>query len=413
MDQQTARSALFSVDPDFRDTVREGLFRLGTVVSLDLEISEPLSSVSPTQIEALRDLRPEIVFLDIEQDPELGVRFAHFLTDTDPSRRVIAAGPMLPPDKLVDAMRAGLTDYLVKPVAREALEASVIRAERRRGWSIAGGSRSKGRVIAVFSPTGGSGATTLATNTAVQLHRLTGRPTLLVDLDLELGEIGLFLGAQPRFNFIDLLRNFHRMDSELLASFIDHHSSGVHLLSAPYQPERTEEISAEQIKRVLLFLRENYDYVVVDTSKSFSHSTLGVLEQADVVLLLGNATLPSLRNLKRCLPLLTQTVKDDSSRIKLVLNRHDPKDAITTTDVEKTLGVAPSFLLRNDYAAVSQSITTGEPVVLKRDIGYAADVTALASAIAGIKLESNGKKPHGRKLFGFTFKNGATPADRS
>src|ERR1043165_7034777 len=100
MDQQTAKSALFSTDPDFRDTVREGLFRLGTVVSLDLEITDPLANVAPTQIEALRDLRPEIVFLDIEQDPELGVRFAHFLTDTDPSRRVIAAGPLLPPDRL-------------------------------------------------------------------------------------------------------------------------------------------------------------------------------------------------------------------------------------------------------------------------------------------------------------------------
>src|SRR5690606_11441020 len=125
-------------------------------------------------------------------------------------RRFLAVGPTLSPELLLEAMRAGITEYLPKPVTAEALAGALDRLERKLGGAAKDGpARQPGRVFAFFSPKGGSGSTTTATNVAIQLHRLTGKRTLLVDLDLELGEIALFLGVQPRFNFVDMIRNFH------------------------------------------------------------------------------------------------------------------------------------------------------------------------------------------------------------
>ena len=174
-------------------------------------------------------------------------------------------------------------------------------------------------------------------------HQLQRKPTdspkktLLVDLDLELGEIALLLGVQPRFNF-DMVQNFHRMDAELLASYIERHESGVHLLSAPYHPEKAEVVTAEEIRRILQFLRKHYDYLVVDTSKSFSPATLASLEQADLAFVVTNVDLASLRNLQR--GSTTQAdARPDEKHIRLVVNRYHPDNEISLEDVQRTVGI--------------------------------------------------------------------------
>jgi len=194
---------------------------------------------------------PELVILDIEEAPDLGIKFAQFMSESVPGVRFIAAGPLLQPEHMLTAMRAGVVDYLPKPVTGEAMRASLdrIRAALGHGGKD-GGPKQPGKLYAFYSAKGGAGTTTTATNFAVVLHRVTGKKTLLVDLDLELGEIALLLGVQPRFNFVDMVQNFHRMDAELLASYIERHSCGVHLLSAPYQPDKAEVVTGEEIRRV-------------------------------------------------------------------------------------------------------------------------------------------------------------------
>ena len=195
----------------------------------------------------------------------------------------------------------------------------------------------------------------MATNFAVVLHRLTGKRTLLVDLDLELGEIALLLGVQPRFNFVDMVQNFHRMDADLLASYIERHGSGVHLLSAPYHPEKAEVVTGDEIRRILQFLRQHYDYVVVDTSKSFSPATLAAFEQADLVFLVTNVDLASLRNIQRGLPLLKRMLGRGERQVRLVVNRYhaDERDLAQGRRAQ-TLGLKVFWTLSNDYEAVSR-----------------------------------------------------------
>jgi pilus assembly protein CpaE len=352
-----------------------------------LDISVPFEAFGDEQVRALRQLNPELVILDIEDAPDLGIKFAQFLNDSIPGVKFIAAGPLLQPEHMLVAMRAGVIDYLPKPVTGEAMRASLDRARvglGHGGKEGGGGPKQPGKLYAFYSAKGGAGTTTTATNFAVVLHRVTGKKTLLVDLDLELGEIALLLGVQPRFNFVDMVQNFHRMDAELLASYIERHSCGVHLLSAPYQPDKAEVVTGEEIRRILQFLRKHYDYVVVDTSKSFSPATLAAIEQADLAFIVTNVDLASLRNLQRGLPLLKKMLGRGDDHIRLVVNRYHSDNDITLDDVAQTLGMPVFRTLSNDYEGVSRSITTGKPIVLNGNSKFSQDMKALGAQVAGL-----------------------------
>jgi pilus assembly protein CpaE len=287
---------------------------------------------------------------------------------------------------MLAAMRAGVVDYLPKPVTGEAFRASLdrVRVGLAPGGKEATGRKQPGKLYAFYSAKGGAGTTTTATNFAVVLHRVTGKKTLLVDLDLELGEIALLLGVQPRFNFVDMVQNFHRMDAELLASYIERHSCGVHLLSAPYHPDKAEIVTGDEIRRILQFLRKHYDYVVVDTSKSFSPATLAAIEQADLAFIVTNVDLASLRNLQRGLPLLKKMLGRGDDHIRLVVNRYHSDNDITLEDVARTLGMPVFRTLSNDYEGVSRSITTGKPIVLNGNSKFSQDMKALGAQVAGL-----------------------------
>jgi pilus assembly protein CpaE len=385
MPDQTARAALISTDSSFRAVVRNVVLGPDAELALGLELTNSFSEFVEQEIQALRAYDPALIILDLENDPELGVRFAQFIAEQSPERRFIAAGPPLSPELLLDAMRAGVADYLVKPVTPEELRPAVERMSHRLGRPPAERPRAPGATYAFTGAKGGAGSTTVAVNLAIILHQLTGKKTLLVDLELQMGEVALMLGVQPRFNFVDMVQNFSRMDAGLLASFIERHSSGVHILSAPYHPERAEGVTVEQIRRILHFLRQHYDYVLIDTSKSLLPSTLAAFEQADTVFVVTNPDLPSLRNVQRGLPLIRRALAASQQQFHLVVNRHNGADAISQADIERTLGIKVFWTLGNDYEAVITSINTGKPVVLSNDSRYARDLRALGAELTGLR----------------------------
>ena len=386
VDKPNLRGAIVSNDPALRTTVKQVLHGSDRGVTLEAEIAVPISGFADEQLRDLRNAGADIVFLDLESDPALGTKLVQFLADSNPGQRFIAVGPMLSPELFMAAMRAGISDYLQKPVEPQELLGALERVVHKVGWGAGDPKRRQpGQIFSFFSAKGGSGSTTVATNTAVMLQRLTGKRTLLLDLDLELGEAALFLGVQARFNFIDLVQNFHRMDAGLLQSYIEKHESGIELLSAPYHPEKVETVSAEQIRRILQFLRQHYDYIVVDTSKSFSADTLATFEQSDLVFLVSNADLPSLRNIQRGLPMMKRMLVKGQDQVRLVVNRYNPRDAISIGDIEKALGIPVYWKMSNDYEAVVRSINNGKPLVLDNSSRYGKDLRAFATAVAGLQ----------------------------
>jgi pilus assembly protein CpaE len=277
-----------------------------------------------------------------------------------------------------------VSEFLPKPVSEEKVQDAIDRIARKFGHRVEERRREPGKLLAFFSPKGGAGSTCVATNTAIALHKLTRGKVLLVDLDLELGETALLLGVEPRFSFVDLVRNFHRVDAGLLASYIERHESGVELLSAPFHPAKAETVTGDQIRQILHFLKQHYDWIVVDTSKSFTPPTLATFEQSDTVYLVTNVDLPSLRNITRCLPLLERMgqVKDDDW-LRIVVNRYQASDPITLKEIEKTLGISVYWTLANDYEAVMNSINSGKPVVLSEKSAFARDMKAFVADVSG------------------------------
>jgi pilus assembly protein CpaE len=391
MTERTIRTALISSDRSFREMVKDVFLSHEAWTAPAIEIAAPFSAFGENELRAVRQLHPELIILDLADVPELGIKLAHFLAESSPGQRFIAVGPNLPPELLLSAMRAGVADYLPRPVTHDAFQTAVERVRQLLG--AAGGKdtgKQAGQLYAFYSAKGGAGTTTVATNFGVVLHRLTGKRTLIVDLDLELGEIALLLGVQPRFNFVDMVQNFHRMDAELLASYIERHESGVHLLSAPYQPEKAEVVTGDEIRKILHFLRKHYDYVVVDTAKSFAPATLAAFEQADLAFIVTNVDLASLRNIQRGLPLLKRMMGRSGDHIRLIVNRYNAASDISLADAEHTIGLKVFRTLSNDYEGVSTSINTGKPIVLNGNSKYGLDIQALGRDVTGLKAKKKG-----------------------
>jgi pilus assembly protein CpaE len=382
------KAALFTTDAALREQLARVVSELDGI-SVAMEVTVPFTDIGARHLDQLELMNPELAFVDLEENPGIGLKFAQFLIESNPSRKLIGFGPDLSPELLLSAMQAGISEYVDKPVGDLELTEALERVVRKLGKKAPEGSKTPGKLLTFFSPKGGSGSTTLATNLAVELHRLTRKRTLLVDLDLELGETAYMLGIEPKFSMVDLLRNFHRVDSDLLASYIDRHESGVEILAAPYEPADVQTVDGDQIRQILDFLKQPYDFVVVDAPKSFSPATASAFQHADELYLVTTPDLPSIRNMTRCLPLLRALRRDASDdSLRLIVNRHDSRDLISISEVEKTLGIDVYWKIDNDYRAVINSINSGRPVVDDGKSNFSRDVRELAGRIADVEVST-------------------------
>jgi pilus assembly protein CpaE len=395
------RSAVISTDSAFRQAVR-GAVGNGSGLRVDLEIAVPLTEIGDSQLDELHQLDPVVIFLDLEEDPQVGLKFAEFLTDSGRTCTLIGAGRDLSPELLLGVMQAGIAEYLPKPATSDTVASAIERLGRKSGYKSRNVERDPGKIFVVFGPKGGCGSTTVATNLALAIHRLTREKTLLLDLNLELGETALLLGVEPRFSVVDLVRNFHRVDSGLLASYIERHESGVELLSAPFEPADTGIVSAERIMAILDFLRQQYDYIVVDTPTSLTPAVRAAFDRADEMYLVATADLASVRNLTRCLPLIRSLSTDRRGEwVRLLVNRYDQTYGIPTDEIERTLGMKVYWRLHNDYSDAIKALNAGKPIVEDGSSRFSRDVLNLGASITGVSTTKGERLGLARKLLGF------------
>ncbi len=397
---EPVRAALIAADESLRAKVHGVVEATRGQVDVGLETDSTPDALLREPMSPIQQYDPRVVFLDLGPDPDDGIRLAGILMHTLPGVGIIALGPELSQSQLLEAMRSGVSEVFERQSPPDELGDALDRVLHRLGLAGEGSSRrAPGKVLAFFSPKGGTGCTTVAMNVGIELHRLTGRKTLLVDLDLELGEIASFMGLKPRFHLVDLLKNFHRMDEDLLASYIERHESGVHVLSAPFEPETGQAVTPEQISSVISFLRHQYDYVVVDTSKSLAPPAFAAMRPADHIFAITNLDLCSLRNLKRCMPILKEMTPGGEQRIRLIVNRYSRNALVSLDDIESTVGLPVYGTLTNDFSTVIESLSTGRPLVLHGRTHYAQEIAELAARIAG----RSGKVKRRGSLFGRLF----------
>jgi pilus assembly protein CpaE len=237
-------------------------------------------------------------------------------------------------------------------------------------------------VTTVFSAKGGTGVTTVATNLAVAIQRATGGETLLVDLAPCLGTAAVAIGLQPRHTYLDVIKNFHRIDEELLRSFLEVHESGVYVLASPLAPEQALAPDQDELVSLIRLCKSNFKHVVIDAGSSLSDRLAGVLEESDERVLIMTPELPTLRNLKWALDLYGMT-NGNSSPPRLVLNQFQDGLGLSTRDVQQGLGYRVAAILEKDDLNVAQSINLGRPVVLLGKSRLAKSIVNLGDQLVG------------------------------
>ena len=220
-----------------------------------------------------------------------------------------------------------------------------------------------GKVISVFSPKGGVGTTTIATNLAVTLHS-PETPAVIVDANMQFGDVQVFLNERGRTSIVDLTPNVDQLDMELVEDVVLHHKlSGIDIVTAPPHPEDAERVSGDQVVKVLQFLARIYSYVIVDLDSNLSDITLDTLDACDLLVLVSSQDIPAIINTRAMLNLLS-ALGVEKQKILLVMNRFDKTIAITPEKVGQNLGHKVASVLIEDKEVVVPGVNRGVPFML-------------------------------------------------
>jgi pilus assembly protein CpaE len=323
------------------------------------------------------ETQPDVVLMDIHMPDMDGIKATELLLKEVPYSQIVILSVQSEADYMRKAMLAGARYFLAKPPSGDELISTIRflseRAKEQRKILTApaaevskqkGGATSKlmGKLLAVYSPKGGVGCTTLATNMAIGLNS-DETPTVLVDGNLQFGDVSVFLNLQVKNSIVDLAERSDELDEDIVGEVLMRHDSGLYVLAAPPRPEMADEVQASQVRLVLSFLRQHFAYVVVDNSSTMDDVTLAVLDLADLLLAIATTDIPSIKDARLLFDLLSvlEFPKED---ILFILNKTDRRSGITAEAVSENLKQAVEGEIPLDDRTVATSVNRGEPLLL-------------------------------------------------
>jgi pilus assembly protein CpaE len=295
---------------------------------------------------------------------------------------------------------AGADDVVTLPEAPERVAFAFQKAVARRQGAAAASGIAIAPMVCILGPKGGTGKTLTASNLAVTLAK-GGERVVLVDLDLQFGDVGLALGVSPEKTIYDLAKSGGSIDMEKLETYLTPHVSGVRVLLAPTRPDQASFVSTDLLRDVFSLLRSNYDYVVVDTPPGFTPEVIASIDVSTHICIVGMLDSLSLKNTKLGLETL-ELMGYDNNRITVLLNRADSRMGISTDDVEAIVGRIPDVLVPSNRE-IAKSMTDGVPIVIAAERSEAARAFReladlyLKAAVSqnGAAESSNGKADQG------------------
>ena len=345
---ETIRTLIVETDPE---TVRQVDILGRQTGTVDIRWRVPTITEGA---EIVRKFHPDMAIIGVNGDP---ARTIGPLAKEFPHLYILALSDLRDGDYVLQAMRAGAHDLLSRPVREVDLRIAAEKARRVRLRKDP--VERRGKIISVFSNKGGNGATTIAANLADALASRHGKKVIVVDLVLAHGDVTMFFNVNPAHTILDLAKNAEKADPEYLHSLLARHSSGVYILADPPRIEDADNISAGQVREILLALRSMFDVVIVDTPHQFDEKTLTALEMSDTVLLVTLLNLPSLKNTQRSIELFCRLGFLDE-RVKLVLSRYLPDEEIPRESIEGIMNCPVFFAVPNDYPTVLSSVNRGK-----------------------------------------------------
>lgn len=287
--------------------------------------------------------------------------------DERPDRPVLLVTQGAPNGYVDHAFKAGAADLMVLPdpcdvhLAR-AMSHQVLFTIRKSVQKRDPTSTAEGKLVVLIGPKGGSGKTLCSTNLAAALAA-NGQSVVVVDLDLQFGDVGLALGLTPERTIYDLLTSGGSMDAEKVDAFLAKHESGIHALLAPRRPDQAGLVTVEFLRDVYAMLRTTHDVVIIDTPPQFTPEVIAAVDASTDVCVVAMLDALSLKNLRLGLETL-ELMGYPEDRIRFVLNRADSQVGIDLDDVHAIVGRGPDVRVPSDRA-ITRSVNEGMPIALK------------------------------------------------
>lgn len=315
-------------------------------------------------------LRPDVILMDINMPVLDGISATELISVRLPKVSIIIMSVQGEQEYLKKAMVAGAREYMVKPFSSDELSGTIRRVyeleQKRRhqmgDMAAAGDKKKEPQVISVFSTKGGVGKTTIVTNLAVSLLQESKQKVVIVDLDLQFGDVAVMLNVVPKRTITELIQDIGQMDAELMEKYLVTHSSGIKVLPCPTRPEYAELITGGHVEKIIEILKQAYDFVVIDTPPFFHETTLTALDQSNQILIIVALDLPTIKNVKLSLEVLeTLHLK---GKVKMVLNRSSSDIGIKCQDMEDSLGLKVVSHIPSDGRVTVAAVNKGVPFVV-------------------------------------------------
>ena len=348
-------------------------------------------------LESLGNLAPDVCLVDFDKDRHTAAVVAERIHSGLPETAVFAVSSQTHPEAILEAMRSGCGEYLVKPLEREQLVKAIARIGSRRKEKQDQG---RAQVLAFMGSKGGCGTTTLATQLGALLSSSFSRTSLLLDLHPDFGDAALYLKlTKSRFHFFELLENADRLDSDFLQSFVMRHSSGLELIPAPEGSVASREaLPPGALSHTLNFLRVRYEFILVDLPPALNDENLAVIRDCDQLYLVTVAEVSAIRNVVRQLEYFAS--KDiPRDKVRVVLNRHHKRNVVTDAQIEKVLEQKIFWRVPNQYPQVVRTIHEGDPVAQLSSSDVTRNLEQWAESI-GKKPGTESKKKEGKGILG-------------
>jgi pilus assembly protein CpaE len=315
--------------------------------------------------DALERTRAEMIVLACDHDTDAAIDVIADARRKRPDRPVVVLCSGAPNGFVRRVFEAGADDIVELPQSAENVRFLIEKAIARRQRP----DREPARMIVVLGPKGGTGKTLTSCNLGVLLAS-QGHSTVIVDVDLQFGDVGLALGMRPDRTLYDLAVAGGTLDAEKVDDYLAHHASGLRVLIAPARPDQASSVSVDLLRQLYPILRDQFDYVIVDTPPGFTPEVIATIDTSSDVCVVGTLDTLSLKNTRLGLETLTLMGYPEAN-VSLVLNRAQTKVGISAEDVAQVVGRAPDVLVPSDRE-IPRSVNEGLPVALSRPKSEAA-----------------------------------------
>ena len=345
----------------------------------------------------------DVFIVDIRSDASSGMATIERLRAAQHHVSIFAVAATAEPELILQAMRAGANEFFAWNAAaggrsfEESFQGAIRRTAARRDAATAG-ARQPCVTHVFLGAKGGSGTTTVTVNTAVEIARLTKRPTVVIDLKQCLGEVALFLGVRPRFTVLDAIENLHRLDRDFLRELMTRHKSGLDILAGSEQFDRPNANDAGAIEELLRVLGKLYDFIIIDVGNVINASAVAALYAADTVFLVANPDVPSIRNAQRLVDRVRQ-LGAGSERVKVLLNRTAEHHLIEPKQIETALGLGIHHKFASDYRTVSTALNSGVALTLSNNSELASQFVHFTKQLVGLEEAPAVVEPERRRAF--------------